>query len=123
MGAMLRETVRGGLSRIAALHGSIRIRGRQRAHGRCNDGGLMHTPTRLSRFGLLTRSLILSAAATVVLLAQPAARAADSPPPKSNLVKITTNVGDIIIELLPDRAPLTVTNFLRYVKEGFYTNL
>jgi len=82
----------------------------------------MHTTTRLSRFGLLTRSLILAATAALVLLAQPAARAADSPPPKSNLVKITTNVGDIIIELLPDRAPLTVTNFLRYVKEGFYTN-
>jgi peptidyl-prolyl cis-trans isomerase A (cyclophilin A) len=83
----------------------------------------MHTTTRLSRFGLLTRSLILAAAAAVVLLAQPPTRAADSPPPpKSNLVKITTSMGDIIIELLPDRAPLTVANFLRYVKEGFYTN-
>jgi peptidyl-prolyl cis-trans isomerase A (cyclophilin A) len=83
----------------------------------------MHITTRLSAFSLLTRSLILVAAAAMVLLAQPAAaHAADSPPPKSNLVKITTNMGDIIIELLPDRAPLTVTNFLRYVKEGFYTN-
>ena len=83
----------------------------------------MHTKTRLSTLALLTRSLILAAAAAVVLLAQPAARAADSPPaPKSNLVKITTSMGDIIIELLPDRAPLTVANFLRYVKEGFYTN-
>jgi len=83
----------------------------------------MQTTTRLSRFGFLTRSLILAAAAAMVLLAQPAARAADSPPPpKSNLVKITTNMGDVIIELLPDRAPLTVANFLRYVKEGFYAN-
>jgi cyclophilin family peptidyl-prolyl cis-trans isomerase len=31
-------------------------------------------------------------------------------------------MGDIVIELLPDRAPLTVANFLRYVKEGYYTN-
>jgi cyclophilin family peptidyl-prolyl cis-trans isomerase len=82
----------------------------------------MHTTTRSSRFGLLTRSLVLVAAATVMLLAQPAAHAADAPPPKSNLVKITTSMGDVIIELLPDRAPLTVANFLRYVKEGFYTN-
>ncbi|HEY6927814.1 MAG TPA: peptidylprolyl isomerase [Steroidobacteraceae bacterium] len=84
----------------------------------------MHTTTRLSAFSLLTRSLILAAAAALVLLAQPAARAADTPPApsKSNLVKITTSMGDIIIELLPDRAPLTVANFLRYVKEGFYTN-
>lgn len=83
----------------------------------------MHTTTRLSAFRLLTRSLILATVFAMMLLAQPAARAADSPPPpKSNLVKITTSMGDIIIELLPDRAPLTVANFLRYVKEGFYTN-
>jgi cyclophilin family peptidyl-prolyl cis-trans isomerase len=84
--------------------------------------------TRLSPFGLLSRSLILAAATAVMLLAQPTVRAADpsptSPPAASpsRLVKITTSMGDIIIELLPDRAPLTVANFLRYVKEGYYTN-
>ncbi len=31
-------------------------------------------------------------------------------------------MGDFVIELLPDRAPLTVANFLRYVNEGFYSN-
>jgi cyclophilin family peptidyl-prolyl cis-trans isomerase len=75
------------------------------------------TTARLRHFGLLTRSLILAAAA-VVLLAQPTARAVEP----SQLVKISTNMGDIVIELLPDRAPLTVANFLRYVKEGYYTN-
>jgi cyclophilin family peptidyl-prolyl cis-trans isomerase len=40
----------------------------------------------------------------------------------SQLVKVSTNAGDFVIELLPDRAPLTVANFLRYVKEGYYTN-
>jgi hypothetical protein len=83
--------------------------------------------TRLSRFdGLLSRLLILAAAAAVMLLAQPTVRAADPAPPAapspSHLVKITTSMGDIVIELLPDRAPLTVANFLRYVKEGYYTN-
>jgi cyclophilin family peptidyl-prolyl cis-trans isomerase len=29
-------------------------------------------------------------------------------------------MGEFVIELLPDRAPLTVANFLRYVREGFY---
>jgi len=86
----------------------------------------MYTKTRLSRFGSLARSLTLALAAAVVLLAQPAARAAGAAPgattTQSNLVKITTSMGDIVIELLPDRAPLTVTNFLRYVKEGYYTN-
>jgi peptidyl-prolyl cis-trans isomerase A (cyclophilin A)/peptidyl-prolyl cis-trans isomerase B (cyclophilin B) len=31
-------------------------------------------------------------------------------------------MGDFVIELYPDRAPLTVANFLRYVREGQYTN-
>jgi peptidyl-prolyl cis-trans isomerase A (cyclophilin A) len=71
-------------------------------------------------FGLLTRSLIFAAIAALVLLAQPAARAADAT--QSQLVKVSTNMGDFVIELLPDRAPLTCANFLRYVKEGYYTN-
>ena len=37
-------------------------------------------------------------------------------------VRVTTNMGEFVIELQPDRAPLTVANFLRYVNEGFYTN-
>src|ERR1700761_4793498 len=36
-------------------------------------------------------------------------------------VRISTNMGDFVIELLPDRAPLTVANFVRYVKEGYYS--
>ncbi len=35
-------------------------------------------------------------------------------------VRVTTSMGEFVIELLPDRAPLTVANFLRYVREGFY---
>jgi cyclophilin family peptidyl-prolyl cis-trans isomerase len=37
-------------------------------------------------------------------------------------VKVVTNMGDFVIEVRPERAPLTAPNFLRYVKEGFYTN-
>jgi cyclophilin family peptidyl-prolyl cis-trans isomerase len=36
-------------------------------------------------------------------------------------VRVTTSMGDFVIELLPDRVPLTVANFLRYVREGYYT--
>ncbi|WP_345781538.1 peptidylprolyl isomerase [Persephonella sp.] len=36
------------------------------------------------------------------------------------VVVIKTNMGDIYVELYPDKAPLTVKNFLTYVKEGFY---
>jgi peptidyl-prolyl cis-trans isomerase B (cyclophilin B) len=35
-------------------------------------------------------------------------------------VKLQTNLGDIVLELYPDKAPKTVENFLRYVNEGFY---
>ena len=35
-------------------------------------------------------------------------------------VKLTTSMGDIVIELNEDAAPVSVKNFLRYVEEGFY---
>lgn len=36
-------------------------------------------------------------------------------------VKFQTTAGDFIIELYPEKAPITVKNFLTYVEEGFYT--
>lgn len=35
-------------------------------------------------------------------------------------VRLQTSVGDIVLALYADRAPITVANFLRYVDEGFY---
>jgi peptidyl-prolyl cis-trans isomerase B (cyclophilin B) len=35
-------------------------------------------------------------------------------------VLIETNMGNIVVELYPEKAPKTVENFLRYVNEGFY---
>ena len=40
-----------------------------------------------------------------------------------NTVKIKTSMGDITIELYPDKAPITVANFESYVDSGFYDNL
>ncbi len=37
-------------------------------------------------------------------------------------VRVTTNLGQFVIELQRDRAPLTVENFLTYVRSGHYTN-
>jgi cyclophilin family peptidyl-prolyl cis-trans isomerase len=51
------------------------------------------------------------------LLAHATAPAAD----QATQVRVTTNMGDFVVELIPDRAPLTVANFLRYVKEGYYS--
>jgi peptidyl-prolyl cis-trans isomerase B (cyclophilin B) len=36
------------------------------------------------------------------------------------VVKLTTNFGDITLELNADKAPITVANFLQYVESGFY---
>ncbi len=38
----------------------------------------------------------------------------------SNLVKLETNMGNIVIELNRQAAPVTVKNFLGYVEAGFY---
>ncbi len=35
-------------------------------------------------------------------------------------VKLTTNLGTIVLELEPEAAPRTVENFLKYVKKGHY---
>jgi len=35
-------------------------------------------------------------------------------------VLMQTNMGDIVIELYPDKAPKTVANFLKYADDGFY---
>jgi len=40
--------------------------------------------------------------------------------PTSNIVKLETNMGDIIIELNRQAVPVTVKNFLGYVEAGFY---
>lgn len=37
-----------------------------------------------------------------------------------NKVKISTSMGDIIIQLDPKKAPVSTANFLTYVAEGFY---
>ena len=44
------------------------------------------------------------------------------PTPKSPHVLIQTALGDIEVELDAHRAPGTVTNFLRYVHDGFYSD-
>jgi cyclophilin family peptidyl-prolyl cis-trans isomerase len=35
-------------------------------------------------------------------------------------VRLHTSAGDIVLELYPQKAPLTVENFLQYVKNGYY---
>lgn len=45
--------------------------------------------------------------------------APQEPPPR---VSLQTSMGQIVLELNKERAPLTVANFLRYVMEGHFNN-
>jgi cyclophilin family peptidyl-prolyl cis-trans isomerase len=74
------------------------------------------------------RRIFLSALCALTLgTALTAVRAADAPdtttpvqPVAGPKVDLKTNMGDIVLELYPDKAPKTVANFLKYVKEGHY---
>jgi len=50
----------------------------------------------------------------------PATSAAETPPAPGPQVQLHTSVGDITLELYPDKSPKSVANFLQYVHEGFY---
>jgi len=62
-------------------------------------------------------SCVMAGWVALVTLALAAPAHAD-PNPR---VRVSTNVGDFVIELRPDRAPFTVANFLKYVQDGQYT--
>jgi cyclophilin family peptidyl-prolyl cis-trans isomerase len=49
-----------------------------------------------------------------------ASLAASAAAPANPRVKFTTNMGDIVVEVYPDKAPKTVENFLTYVKAKHY---
>jgi peptidyl-prolyl cis-trans isomerase A (cyclophilin A)/peptidyl-prolyl cis-trans isomerase B (cyclophilin B) len=59
----------------------------------------------------------VAAAAAGALLLSTAAWAADPQ------VSLKTTMGEIVLELNPEKAPKTVDNFLKYVKAGFYKDL
>jgi len=55
------------------------------------------------------------------LLQTPAPAAAPQPAPGNPVVVIETSLGTITAELFKDRAPVSVENFLQYVREGHYS--
>lgn len=50
------------------------------------------------------------------------AAAKDEQPPANPVIILSTNLGNITIELDQQKAPITVKNFMHYVDTGFYTN-
>jgi cyclophilin family peptidyl-prolyl cis-trans isomerase len=45
---------------------------------------------------------------------------APTPAPGNPVVVVSTSAGEITLELFKDRAPVSVENFIQYVREGFY---
>jgi cyclophilin family peptidyl-prolyl cis-trans isomerase len=65
----------------------------------------------------MIKTLIAGATALALLLALPYSASA-----QGNTIEVVmkTTQGDMVIELYPDKAPITVKNFLTYVDEKFY---
>jgi cyclophilin family peptidyl-prolyl cis-trans isomerase len=76
------------------------------------------------RLSLLLAILLLPAFASAQPTAPKPAGATDTSVPvalqSGPRVDLHTNLGDIVVELYPDKAPKTVENFLTYAREGFY---
>src|SRR5262245_49565432 len=94
-----------GAGRKASGDGSVRHRGILRKSAA--TASVESQPMKNSRLLLGILSLVLSFA---VHAAGP------------ERVRVTTSLGSFVVELQRDRAPLTVENFLGYVKAGHYTN-
>lgn len=59
----------------------------------------------------------LAVVAALMLCTSQAVMSDEQPAPR---VRLQTSMGDIVLVLDPQRAPKTVENFLRYVRDGFY---
>ena len=71
-------------------------------------------------FSVKTRRTALISLAGLVSGLFMAAQVAAQPTPK---VKFVTTEGDFVVEVYPDKAPKTVENFLKYVKDKHYDGL
>ena len=86
----------------------------------------VHGKTRMIILAVL--SFVLAAASQPVagaqdktrLQAPPLQAPAPEPAPGNPVAVISTSLGDITVELFKEKAPVSVENFLRYVRDGFY---
>ena len=76
--------------------------------------------TCLSPLALAQQAPAKPAAKPAVKTTEPAKVAATDAASGSHKAVLHTSMGDITIELYPDKAPKTVDNFEQYVKDGFY---
>jgi len=70
---------------------------------------------------LIKKTISALVALTLIFLA--IASSAQTPTSTNPKVRLITDLGDIVILLYPDKAPITVKNFLNYVDSGYYNGL
>ena len=73
----------------------------------------------------MLRSIFALAVLTLVPLAAAQEKAAEDsgkPDPLHPRVKMETSLGDIILQLDAEKAPISTENFIHYAKDGFYNN-
>ena len=70
---------------------------------------------------LATTALVF--AATLAHASDETSATTDEAADKNNAtqVQLTTNAGDIVLELYADKAPATVANFVQYISDGYYS--
>jgi cyclophilin family peptidyl-prolyl cis-trans isomerase len=69
---------------------------------------------------LSRRALLLAGAASLAFGLSTVFSSASAAGPTTPHVTLKTNMGNIVLELYPEKAPLSVANFLEYVKSGQY---
>ena len=69
---------------------------------------------------LLGTALVAGALAYSAAMLDPGGLAAEE---ATKRVRLVTSLGEIVLELYPEKAPRTVENFLQYVAGGFYDGL
>ncbi len=74
----------------------------------------------MNRFVTLLSSAILLTVTGTAFAGAPPAPFSLAPAPVRPEVKFVTTEGNFIVQLNPERAPLTVRNFLAYVRSDFY---
>jgi peptidyl-prolyl cis-trans isomerase A (cyclophilin A) len=70
---------------------------------------------------ITSRSVSFAVIALTLALAALPAGAQPKAEAKKPVVTLETSLGSIVLELDPERAPISVANFLSYVDSGFYT--
>lgn len=74
----------------------------------------------MRRIHLLAGGLLLAVLSASACAAAPPAPVSLAPEPGRPEVRFVTTEGSFVVRLDPQRAPLTVKNFLHYVRSGFY---